>query len=337
MAALNEMQPDGHLWMAFQPNTLKDFNAQLPKEWPQMINEIRSRLEHYFNIPILSYNLRNASEVYNMTEALEQEDILDTEACNIEVKDTLGVTTIAMTIHAITPKLIPIAGREPIYQVVGDAILFAIHKTREETGEPNSSFVILHCEDFQTDEIIKSIQSKKGRDDQVFKYPPNLEDENPSLEYLDDLLENNVQGFLVMNDKSFKGAESKNLILLMADGAPSANDIRCNMLRCISNLSILHVISENNNLKFDKIRQFDTFLECRNKCESQFFQCQTCTDKQKVQFGEQNKKSVFICVSCKMRKSCHPINHKFKKLANRDLFTDQVKCGCKCNDGFLFK
>ena len=73
MAALNEMQPDCHLWFAFQPNTLKDFNSQLPKEWPKMVSDMRSRLEYHFYVPTLSNNLRNASEVFNMTEAVKSE------------------------------------------------------------------------------------------------------------------------------------------------------------------------------------------------------------------------------------------------------------------------
>merc|ERR1711944_137290 len=106
MAALNDMQPDCHLWFAFQPNTLKDFNPQLPEDWPQMIHDMRSRLENHFYIPTLSNNLRNASEVFNMTEAVK------TEVSSVDVNDSLGVTTVAMTIHATTPKLIPILEKE---------------------------------------------------------------------------------------------------------------------------------------------------------------------------------------------------------------------------------
>ena len=83
MASLNEMQPDRHLWLAFQPNTLKDFNSELPKEWPEMINEMRSRLENHFYIPTLSHNLRNSSEVFNITEVVKSENSYS------EVKDIL--------------------------------------------------------------------------------------------------------------------------------------------------------------------------------------------------------------------------------------------------------
>ena len=71
MAVLVEMQPDRHLWFAFQPNTLRDFNSELPQEWPQMIFEMRSRLETHFYIPNLTNNLRNASEVFKMVEVVK--------------------------------------------------------------------------------------------------------------------------------------------------------------------------------------------------------------------------------------------------------------------------
>ena len=47
--------------------------SQLPKNWPEMINEMRSRLENHFYIPTLSNNLRNSSEVFNMSEAVKSE------------------------------------------------------------------------------------------------------------------------------------------------------------------------------------------------------------------------------------------------------------------------
>ena len=334
MAALNEMQPDCHLWFAFQPNTLKDFNPQLPKDWPQMIHHMRSRLENNFYIPTLSYNLRNASEVFNMTEALKSKEV------GIDVKDSLGVTTVAMTIHATTPKLIPILLKEQDCfcllrdneEVLVDAILLAIDKTREETNDPNSTFVILHDENFETNQIFNYIQSKKSQKDQVFKYPPNKQDLSPSLNYLNELMENKVHGFLVLKDNAFKGAEAKHLIVVMSDDTTNSSEMRCNMLRCISNLSIILGIQENESLKFDKVRIFDNFMSCFKNCKQIIYECLTCINEQKNQCGEQKKKNVFFCRACKMRKSCHPIDHDFKPLSiGRHLKQKEVKCGCPCN------
>ena len=326
MACIKEMQPNCHLWFAFQPNTLKDFNPELPEEWPQMISEMKSRLETHFYVPTLSNNLRNSSEVFNMTE------VVKTEAAGwkSDVKDSLGVTTVAMTIHATTPKLIPILEKEQD-KVMGDAIMFAIDQTREETGEPNSCFVILHDEMYQTEEIFNSIQSKKSPDDSLFKYPPNQEDESPSIDYLDDLMENKTQGMLVLRDKTFKGAEAMNIIIIMDDGG-SISDLRCNMLRCISHLSIILAIQEHEFLKFDKVQMFDKFLTCMKECEEFIFQCSTCLEEQFNKCGEQQKKNTFYCKSCKMRKTCHPIDHEFKYLSvEKVLKRKQVKCGCHCN------
>ena len=325
MAALNEIQADCHLWLAFQPNTLKDFYVDFPKEWPQMISDMRSRLENHFYVPILSHNLRNASEVFTMTETIKSEEK------GMDIKDSLGVTTVAMTIHATTPKLIPILLEERDKDLV-DAILFAVERTRDETGDPSSSFVILHDEFFETDYIFNLIRSKKKQEDKIFKYPPNEKDLSPSLDYLDDILENNVQGFLVLKDKGFKGSESQNMILLISCGGANSSDMRCNLLRCISNLSIIQLIDEKEVYKFDKVRFFDNFMSCYKNCKEFIHLCKTCVKEQENELGEQNKKNVFICLSCKIRKSCHPIHHELKKLElEKDLKTRQVKCGCHCN------
>ena len=127
---------------------------------------MRARLENHFLIPNLSHNLRNSSEVFTMTE------LVKSVGFEAEVKDILGVTTVAMTIHATTPKLIPIRFEDQD-NILVDAILFAVEKTREETGDQSSSFVILHDERFKTDEIFNSLGAKNSLEDTVFKYPPN--------------------------------------------------------------------------------------------------------------------------------------------------------------------
>ena len=91
-----------------------------------ILKKCANQLETHFYIPNLTQNLRNASEVFNMVEVVKNENKVDKS----DVKDTLGITTVAMTIHATTPKLIPIIDKERD-QVLGDAILFAIKKTRE--------------------------------------------------------------------------------------------------------------------------------------------------------------------------------------------------------------
>jgi len=289
-----------------------------------MIHEMRSRLENHFYFPTLSHNLRNSSEVFNMTE------VIKSDATKTEVKDSLGVTTVAMTIHATTPKLIPILTKERD-KVLVDAILFAIDQTREETSDPNSTFVILHDEYFETDQLSNAIQSKKSQNDQVFTYPPNKEELSPSLDYLNELMENKVHGFLVLKDKAFKGAEAMNLIFLIHEHGNSS-DMRCNMLRCISNLSIIQMIIEHEFFKFDKVRIFDNFMSCFKNCKTFIYLCETCTKEQENELGEQKKKNVFLCHSCMIRKSCHPIDHQFKNLnVKDDLKRNDVNCGCNCN------
>ena len=121
-----------------------------------------------------------------------------------------------------------------------------------------------------------------------------------------------------------------NLILLMHESS-NLSDMRCNMLRCISNLSVIQEISEYEDLKFDKVRIFDNFMSCFKNREKFIYQCETCTKEQENELGEQNKKNVFLCRSCMTRKSCHPIDHQFKKLDIKDFKVKGIKCGCLCN------
>ena len=118
----------------------------------------------------------------------------------------------------------------------------------------------------------------------------------------------------------------------MKDDNVNTSDMRCNMLRCISNLSIIHVIDEFEVFKFDKVRLFDIFMPCAKNCKNAIYRCDTCTKEHANQFGEQNKKNVFICLSCMKRKSCHPIDHQFKRLSlKKDIKAENLKCGCHCN------
>ena len=108
--------------------------------------------------------------------------------------------------------------------------------------------------------------------------------------------------------------------------------MNCHRYCCISNLSIIQVISEHENMKFDKVRLFDNFMSCFKKCENFIYQCKTCTKEQEIELGEQNKKNVFLCRSCKMRKSCHPIDHKSNLLnVKSNLKRKDLNCGCRCN------
>ena len=113
----------------------------------------------YFSIATLSYNLRNSSEVFNATECVTYNH------SHLQINDSLGVTTNVMTIYGPIPKLIPVGFKEG-YEVFADAILFAIEKTREETEEKDSSFVILHDQTIKTEAIFHSIKAKKSQNDE---------------------------------------------------------------------------------------------------------------------------------------------------------------------------
>ena len=242
-----EVKMGMNLWIALQTNCLKELNAGFPSNWEEMVRNSQLRLEKEgFYLPILNYNLRNSSEVYTMVEAIKP------ERQGTEVKDSLGIPTISMTIHATMPQVIPILFEE-WKQRIGEAILFSIEKTKEETKQKDASFVIMHDVNFKTDEIHDCLVKKVANKQLVYKYPPNENDKDPSIKYLDDLMENKKQGYLILKDKGFKGSEAQNVILINDSTTSSLSDVRCNMLRCISNLAIIPVVGEVERIHLERL------------------------------------------------------------------------------------
>ena len=326
MAIHQEMDIQSKFWISIQPNTMKDFQLGFPPEWPSMINKMKVNLQNSgFYIPEICYNLRNSSDVYSMVEAAKSDNP------GLEKKDCLGIPTISMTIHSTTPKEIPILKKE-YKNRIGDAILFAIKKTKEEINLTDSSFVILHDNLFKTDEIYDALKAKMNPNDIVLKYPPNQHDKDPSIAYLEDLMENKIHGSLILKDKGFKGGEAQNVILILQSSSTTTmSDVRCNMLRCISNLSIINVFNENEGIKFDKTRVFGDFSSCKNECTIYIYECHTCKEESKEESGEQNKR-LLLCLSCTKMKKCHGKGHSFKRLSvKNDLKCKKIKCGCDCN------
>ena len=95
-----------------------------------------------------------------------------------------------------------------------------------------------------------------------------------------------------------------------------------------------HVESHTSTVleRYKGLTSISHFMSCLKNCKNCIYQCETCLNEQKNECGEQNKKNIFFCRSCKMRKSCHPVDHKFKRLGvEKDLKSKQVRCGCHCN------
>ena len=101
-----------HLWVSFQTNVIKDFGFDYPENWEEKVAELRSKLttDNWY-IPILTKNLRNSAQVFDLVEEIKGE-----VGGRLNVKDSLGVKILGMTLNATLPKYIPI-NREERYNI----------------------------------------------------------------------------------------------------------------------------------------------------------------------------------------------------------------------------
>ncbi len=103
-AVKKEMLVSSHIWVSLQTNVIKDFCYDYPDNWEDLVDKLKSKLKNdNWYLPVLTKNLRNSSQVFDMVETLkgERDD-------KLSVKDSLGVKIFGMTLNATLPKYIPI-------------------------------------------------------------------------------------------------------------------------------------------------------------------------------------------------------------------------------------
>jgi hypothetical protein len=323
-AIKEEMLVGTHLWISLQTNVIKDFGYNYQDNWDDLVGKLKSKLTNdNWYLPVLTKNLRNSSQVFDMVETLKAGGNM------ISVKDSLGVKILGMTLNATLPKNIPINYDESD-KVLVDAIFFAIQQTKEELNTEIASFVILHDDAFKTETIYNDLKRKLGKNEIVLQYPKSKQERsNPSIDYIENFMQSGQHGCLVIRDRAYTGAEAENVILIKSGGRIVGN-IRCNLMRCISNLSIIHVIKERVTISFEKVKLIDNFIKCKKQCNNVIHECLSCKEKTKHQNGEQNQIRM-ICIFCRLK--CHKKGHSFNQVDIKDDLRSQypVNCGCECN------
>ena len=143
-------------------------------------------------------------------------------------------------------------------------------------------------------------------------------------------MQSGQHGCLVIRDRVYTGAEAENVILIMNSGVGGTSNVRCNLMRCISNLSIIDLIDEQVTISFEKVKQINNFIKCIKECKTHIYECLSCKEKTKLQNGEQSQIGM-ICIFCKLK--CHEKGHSFKQVSvKNDLNSEYpMHCGCECN------
>ena len=182
-AIKKEMLVGSHLWISPQTNVIKDTGFDYPDNWEDLVDKLKTKLTNdNWYLPVLTKNLRNSSQVFDMVETLKGN--LNDALC---VKDSLGVKILGMTLNATLPKYIPIHDDERD-KVLVDAILLAIQQTKEELKTEKASFVILHDQLLETENIYNDLKRKIGKNEIVLQYPKNKQEKsNPSIDYIENL------------------------------------------------------------------------------------------------------------------------------------------------------
>lgn len=324
-AIKEEMLVGTHIWVSMQTNVIKDFASGYSDNWEQLVGEFKSNLKQdNWHLPVLTKNLRNSAQVFDLVENIKTDDYGDTS-----LKDTLGFKIMGMTLNATLPKHIPINSDEQDKYLV-DAILLAIQQTKEELKMERASFVILHDDLFKTKEIYNDLKKRLGPNEIVLQYPKNKQEEkNPTIDYIETFMKSGQHGCLVIRDRAYSGAEAENVVLTFSSDGGSLAGLRGNLMRCIANLSVIELIGEGVQFNFENVRQFNNFLKCKKQCETFIHQCITCQPNTKPRQGEQSNLGL-LCVCCRL--ICHQ-GHSFKQVyVKGDLKSqDLVHCGCECN------
>ena len=71
----------GSIWFAIQTNRLKEVGGGYAKNWKELIQATKSRLENSYHIPSLPKNLRNTEEVFKVTETVKSESVRCSACC----------------------------------------------------------------------------------------------------------------------------------------------------------------------------------------------------------------------------------------------------------------
>ena len=228
-AIKEEMVVGTHIWISLETNVIKDFGYDYPANWESLASKLKSKLTNDdWYLPVLTKNLRNSSQVFDMVESIKS------EVSKLCVKDSLGVKILGMTLNATLPKYIPISFDE-MHNVLLDAILLAIEQTKEELNSERASFVILHDGTFETETIYNDLNGKLRNNEIVLQYPKNKQGQkNPTINYIQSFMQSGQHGCLVMRDRCYTGAEAENVILIMnTSNSEGMRNIRCNLMRCI--------------------------------------------------------------------------------------------------------
>ena len=108
-ALKDEMEVGTHIWISFQTNVIKDFAYGYPDNWEDMVSTFKSKLtKDKWHVPVLTKNLRNSAQVFDMVENLKGEDKEGSEIGSFCMKDSLGIKIMGMTLNATLPKYLPI-------------------------------------------------------------------------------------------------------------------------------------------------------------------------------------------------------------------------------------
>ena len=249
------------LWVAFQSNTLRDYGLGASKD---KILTLKDKLKHLFYFPTLKHNMRNSQQIVKATEEAKTQ---------FPRFDAIPPATVPCMLNSASPVIIPLdINNVPL--CFGSAISHATHRwlrrEQKETGRCAASIVIIFERDqgIQSKQIINALQNEGfASNENIIQYDPESTSQIDST-----LTEERVKYFLkgrngifVTPAECFVGMEAESMIYIW-DNSYISRDIRCSMMRAVSNLIIIKIFTGVNDT-FDlpfAIHDFK-FLKCKKK------------------------------------------------------------------------
>ena len=288
-----KVHADNKIWIAFQVNAIHD-SCDARDEFDQAFKVMKNTLlsEGVF-IRSLTSNMRNATEVGEVTRKAQFDSIHPYS----KLSQNIEALPARSNVRSTKPWSIPYL-KTNRKQHFRQAMKMALKKTKQD-GE--AIVVMFDPREIQIEEIKKCLKRNEVPEETIILHPEKAKEEG--TEHLEAFLKNPKGIYLVPQD-CFTGCEAHHLLFLLSErndyADPSA--IRCHISRAVSNLIVIHelVIDESfqTNYILPPMDVEKSFLACCKETKEWAFKCQNHSSESNSSGGQK-----FVCKPCAIY--CH--------------------------------
>ena len=251
------IKKERHVWVAFNTGPFMEHGLEdrFADDWTEQVNSMKKRLkeEGPWHLARLKNNLRNSHQVVKAVQGINVpgRPLMQTiEDGSIE----------GSTINSSQPTWIPMDIKDK-EKHLSAAINFAVTKITTLMENPERRCIAILVDEADTiklkdiyDPIVELV--KDG--EKICLYDLDSSIEKDDVFRLEEFL-GNPRGFLITNAEAFNGMESENIIYLHDEQSGYFN-YRSDLLRAISHLFVITLLTSNSKFRLDNTLLEDKFL-----------------------------------------------------------------------------